>query len=507
MSVLRFAADADPDRALVAGVPDRKRGQSDRFVEGWTHRPAGDLAESVAVGRRSRVSAPGDTPLVKHDTGGSLGGSLVGDNRQRIDTGDPPSSHLEPRKCRQSDPRCWSEHGGCGGVVQRLTGLATTNRVASRTGRPRGTSHVQTVPSRTDERTMRASRELEAGRRSALPLRVDSLGDDTVGPATAYCTDIEGTELRVAIQDASTANLARETGEWYRFDGVVRSDSPGAELLCPSGDGSVERIVAPEQQSYPPPADLDDPWLVRLNASNKRVAVTVQPRPTDGMERLRVDEPETFEIGAVCFADCAGSGDTAVYHREEPDTQDEHHLLEHVVRDLSELEGAALVTRGNSPLGMLHARLALAAEGDIIDAGAQRALEGCFHADLTRVVVRAETDTLETAARQVGIETSPVSLDDYDIGSDPADWREDWAMDTVALPDVSDPRMSDRDYATLVERYLGAEGESAELAQLSRCLKRYASADLDLLCALVTEGATDRLGCPQLAGRHLVQST
>ena len=350
---------------------------------------------------------------------------------------------------------------------------------------------------------MNSSRELGTGRQSALPLRVDQVTDNTAGPTTVYCTDTEGTELRVAIQGSSTADLPRETGEWYRFDGVVRSDAPGAELLCAPGDSSAKRIDPPKRQTYPPPAELDDPWLVQLGASDERVALTVQPRPTDGMERLRVDDPETFEIGAVCFADCDGSGDTAVYHREEPDTSDEHHLLEHAVRDLSERKGATLVTRGSPPLEMLHARLALAAGGDIIDAGAQRVLDGCFHANVTSVAVRADSDTLEQAARQLGIETSPVSLGDYDIGSDPVDWREDWAMGTTTLSDSSDPRMSDRDYATLVERHLGADGESTELTQLSRCLKTYASADLELLCDLVTDGVADRLGCPRLTERRL----
>ena len=128
-------------------------------------------------------------------------------------------------------------------------------------------------------------------------------------------------------------------------------------------------------------------------------------------------------------------------------------------------------------------------------------LEECFHADAERVAVRARADTLVEAAQQLGIETGPVLLDDYDTGLNPADWRENWAMETTPLSNVSDPRMTDRDYSALVERYLGAEDESVDSAQLAQCLKAYASADLGLLRELATEGTVAQLGCPRLSGR------
>ncbi len=351
---------------------------------------------------------------------------------------------------------------------------------------------------------MSAARELTPERSSAVPLRVDHVTASPAEPtATVHCTDTEGTKLRVAVPEPSALDPQLETGRWYRFDGVVRATSPGAELLCPSGDSSAERIDAPERRTHPPLAELDDPWLVQLGASEQVIAVTVQPRPTDGAGSVRADDPETFEIGAVCFAHCDGTGDTTVYHREESATRDEHLLLEHVVEDLSAAAGTTLLTRGSDhrPLELLSQRLALAGEGDVVATGAEQVLAGCFHADADRVAIRAETDTLVEAARQLGIDTGSVLLDDYETGLDPADWRANWAIETTPLSGPSDPQMTDRDYATLVERYLGAEDEAVDSAQLSDCLKAYASADLGLLRGLVTEGAVAQLGCPQPSGR------
>jgi len=351
---------------------------------------------------------------------------------------------------------------------------------------------------------MRPSRESTDDGNSVVPLRVDRVADNPGEPARRlYCTDIEGTELRLTIRASSAADLPLETGEWYRFGGVVRAGSLEAELLFPPGDGSLERIDPPERRTPPSLSDADEPWLIQLGASEEIIAVTVQPRPTDVPRSVRAGDPETFEIGAVCFAYCDGSGDTAVYHREEPDTRDERLLLQHVVEDLSEAEGATLVAHGSdhSPLEMLYTRLALAARGELVDTGAERVLEECHHADPERVTVRAGADTLTGAARHLGIEVGPVLLDDYDIGVDLTEWREDWELGTLPLSDVSDPRMTDQDYATLVERYLGTGDGSAESTQLGQCLNSYASADLALLCGLVTHGTLDRLGCPQLAGR------
>ena len=322
---------------------------------------------------------------------------------------------------------------------------------------------------------------------------------------TLHCTDIEGTELRVAVQEPSTAESSLEPGEWYRFNRLVRSRSLGAHLLLPSESDGMERIEAPAPQTHPPLAERDAPWLVQLGASDERIALTVQPRPTDEPGNVRVGDPETYEIAAVCFAYCDRSGDATVYHREEPDPRDEQLLLEHVVEDLAEAEGATLVTRGYDrfPLEMLHQRLAQASGGDVIGTGAERVLEGCFHATPERVPIGSAADTVVEAARQLGIEVDPVLLSDYDIGIDRADWRGE--IDSVPLSDVSDPRMTDSDYATLVGRYLGPEDGSVDPAELARCLKAYASANLDLLRGLVAHGAMDRVGCLRLSERRLSQ--
>jgi hypothetical protein len=353
---------------------------------------------------------------------------------------------------------------------------------------------------------MKSSREIAAERGSAVSLRVDYVaGGPTEPVSTVHCTDIEGTEVQMTVKEQSATDIALETGEWYRFDGVVRSRSLGAHLLFSSGDSAVERIDAPKRRAYPPLSELDNPWLVQLGANDDCIAVTVQPRPTNERKRARAEDPKTFEIGAVCLAHCDRTGDATVYHREEPDTRDEHLLLEHVVDDLSEAAGATLVTRGSShsPLELLHQRLTRASDGDIVATGAERVLDKCFHASTEGVAVRAEADRLCKAATQFDIEVDPVLLSDYEIGTDPADWRESWETDDMPFSDVSDPRMTDRDYATLVERYLSIADESVESGELGRCLKAYASTDLSLIRKLVASGAMDRLGCRQLSGRLL----
>ncbi|PSP24733.1 hypothetical protein BRC61_01455 [Halobacteriales archaeon QH_10_65_19] len=75
------------------------------------------------------------------------------------------------------------------------------------------------------------------------------MGDGDV-TRTLYCTDVGGTELRVAIR------------------GV-----PGA----------------------------DPSW-----ESDDVVVLTVQPRPTDGSPSPRADAPESFEVGAVCSREPIG---------------------------------------------------------------------------------------------------------------------------------------------------------------------------------------------------------
>jgi len=351
---------------------------------------------------------------------------------------------------------------------------------------------------------MQTARTVTAEGGSAVPLRVDHITGGTAGSiSTLYCTDTEGTELQLTIRGISATNLPLETDEWYCFDGVVQSTSLGAQLVFPSEGGTIEPLDTPDRQPSPPVDDDDEPWLLQMGATDERIAVTVSPRPTHAPEKINVESPETFEIGAVCFAHCDRSCDATVYHREEPDRRDEQLLLQHVVEDLSSAEGATLVTHTNdpSPLKLLYQRLERASGGDIVPTEAEQVLTRCFHATTSGVAVRAETDTLSEAARQLDIGADPVSLDAYDIGIDPQDWREDWNLNSVPLSDVSDGRMIDRDYTTLVERYLTGGTESLDVAELARCLKSYVSADLDLLCDLVTHGTMDQLGCPRLQDR------
>jgi hypothetical protein len=350
---------------------------------------------------------------------------------------------------------------------------------------------------------MNPSREVTDEDALAVPLRVDHVTADPEGPAhTVYCTDIEGTELRLALEELPAADLPLETDEWYQFDGVVRSHSPTADLLLAAGDETVERIDAPEPQTHPPLSELEEPWVIQLGASNEVVAVTVQPRPRNGIASIKPADPETFEIGAVCFAYCDGSGETTIYHREEPNARDERLLLQHVVGDLSEVAGATLVTNGSTGLAlkMLRSRLALAAGGDVVAAGAEQVVDECFHATVESVAVRTGVDTDREAVQQLGAEAGPVLLSDYDIGSDPTDWREDWESDSMPFSERSDPRMADRDYTTLLEQYLRSEDKSGDSAQLAQCLKAYASADLSPLRELVTQGAVEQLACSRLAG-------
>lgn len=355
---------------------------------------------------------------------------------------------------------------------------------------------------------MTVLRKLEPQNSSALPLRVDYVIDShATPPAKIYCSDIEGTNVRVSIQEPSAVDTPWETGEWYRFDGVTPSKSLGAELVFRAGEGKAERIDTPERQEYPSVVEPETPWLIQLGTSDEVIALTVQPRPMSSNGNISVENPETYEISAVCFAYCDGSGDTTVYHREEPTTEDEHLLLEHVVDDLSEATRATLVTRGGNhvPLEMLYQRLRLASEGDIVGSGAEQVLEECFHASPESIAARAEVNTLAEIAQQRGIDNAQLQVSDYDIGIDPVDWRGNWEGEEMSLTDASDPQMTERDYATLVERYLGPKSESVDSAQLSRCLKDYASTELSLLRELVTHGSVDQLGCQRISGRLLTE--
>jgi hypothetical protein len=355
-----------------------------------------------------------------------------------------------------------------------------------------------------DEPEMRHPREIGDENVSTLPLRVDRVRDSTSGfGQTLYCTGADGIELRVTVDGVSDANRSWKTNQWYSFENVVQSRTHGTELLLPSEDGGAERIDTPEHRTHSSPVESEDPWLIQLGASDEVLGVTVQLRPTDAISGVRADDPASFEVGAVCLAPCGGSAEATIYHREEPDARDEQLLLQHVASDLSERKEATLVTRGVTrlPLEMLQARLDRAAGGDIVDAGAAQVLDGYFHANLSRVAARRNLDTLRSAAERLNIERSPVSLDDYDIGLDPVDWREGWKIDDSSLSSDSDPRMTDRDYATLVEQYLGTDEESHRTAELARCLKAYVRADWSLLCAVVASDAVDKLACSRLATR------
>jgi hypothetical protein len=333
---------------------------------------------------------------------------------------------------------------------------------------------------------------------STLPLRIDRITSDPRNAGrTLYCTSVDDTELRVGVPDCPGTDLTLTPDRWYRFDGVVRSGSPDAELLFPSQEGGVERIDAPERRTRRS-SDTEDPWLIQLGEADDTVAMAVQPRPTDGMEGIRPGDPGSFEIGAVCLAPCDGTDDRVVYHRENPDTHDEHLLLEHVVSDLSENAGMTLVTHGTrSPIRMLQARIDGAAGGGVVNAEAGEVLEKHFHADLRRATDRAGVDSLGAIAHDPDTEAGPVRFSDYDLGVDPADLRNDGPD----ITDVSDPRMTDRDYATLLEWHLDPDDETVEPGELARCLKAHASRDLPVLRAVATSDVVSQVGCSRLAGR------
>lgn len=355
-----------------------------------------------------------------------------------------------------------------------------------------------------DESLTVPSRQVSGERDSLVPLRIDRVrGDPEAAEQKLYCTDIEGTQLRVGLHQTSSTNQTWQSGRWYRFDGLVPSESLDVELRFPLTSGSVERIEPPESRTYPSPSELEEPTVVQIGASDTVMALAVQPRSTDEFRSVDARDPETFEIGAVCLAPCDGTSQTTVYHREEPATRDEHLLLDHVVEDLSRAAGATLVTpgKGRSSITLLSTRLALAADGDVVDTGAETVLDSCFHATTDHLLVRTQTDSITQAARKSDTETYPVSLDDFETGLSPADWRKDWDSMPEPLSTVSDPHMTERDYLTLVERYLGATDESSETAVLGRCLKAFAGADCDRINGLVTAGVMDHVGCSRLAGR------
>lgn len=353
-----------------------------------------------------------------------------------------------------------------------------------------------------DEHGMRRPGEVGPGGFSTLQLRVDRATGEADAPGrTLYCTGVDGTELRVAVDEGPDAERSWTTGQWYSFDGIARSRTHRAELLLSPDDGRAERTDTPEHGAHYSPAAVEEPWLIQLGTNDEVLGVTVGLRPSDGRRRARADDPGSFEVGAVCLAPCGGADEATVYHREDSDTRDEHLLLQHVTDDLSENKGATLVTHGTTrlPLEMLRARLDRAAGGDVVDSGAAQVLDGCFHANLARVAARRGVETLWSAAERLGIEVSPVLVDDYDIGLAPADWREGWNTDDSPPSGDSDPRMTDRDYATLVQRYLDAADESPEVMELAQCLKAHVRAEWSLLREVVASGAVDRLACSRLA--------
>ncbi|ESS11126.1 MAG: hypothetical protein A07HR60_02272 [uncultured archaeon A07HR60] len=355
-----------------------------------------------------------------------------------------------------------------------------------------------------DESPAVPSRQVSSERDLLVPLRIDRVMGNSEGTEQKlYCTDIEGTQLRVGIHQTSGADLTWQSGQWYRFGGLVRSETLDTELRFPPASGSAERVEPPERQTHPPLSELDEPPFVQIGANETVIALTVQPRSTDGSQSIDATDPETFEIGAVSLAPCDGASQKTVYHREEPPTRDEHLLLDHVVEDLSSAAGATLVTPGNSnsSIKLLSTRLALAANGDVVDTGAENVLDDCFHATTDQLLIRTQTDSIVQAAQESGTETHLVSLDDLETGLNPVDWRQDWETIPEPLSTVFDPQMIERDYLTLVDRYLESADESSETAALGRCLKAFASADCDRIRGLVTDGVMDQIGCSRLAGR------
>ncbi len=352
-----------------------------------------------------------------------------------------------------------------------------------------------------DEHAVRYPVEVAGETVSTLPLRVDRVVDGTeVTGQLLYCTGADGTELRVAVGEGPNVDRRWNTNRWYSFDGIGRAETRKAELLLSPEDGRAERIDTPEHGMQASPTDPDDPWLSQLGTSSEVLGVAVQVRPTGERRDVRAGDPESFEIGAVCLSPCGSTEEPTIYHREAPDTRDEHLLLQHVADDLAANQGATLLTRGTTPrpLTVLQTRLERAAAGDVVDSGAAQVLDGCFHANLTRVAARRGADTLRAVAEQLDVDVSPVLLSDYDIGIAPADWRESWSIDDSPLSGYSDPQMTDRDYAVLVQRYLDAADESPAVRELARCLKAHVRADRSLLRELVASDAVDQLGCSRL---------
>ena len=361
---------------------------------------------------------------------------------------------------------------------------------------------MQNVPVQVNDTQMIPSRAVTNGDDSVIPLRVDYITPNPMeSQGTLYCTDIEGTQLRVGVQESISADLDHEIDGWYRFDGIVRSQSLRAELRL-SGNGSIERIETPEKDTQPLLADLNDPTLIQMDSSAEVIGMTIQPRSASMTASVGATDPEGVEIGAVCLVHCDGTGETTVYHREEAHPQDEHLLLQHVVEKISGVERVTLVTHdhNNSQIEMLYDRVALAAEGEIIDSGAERVLDDCFHVTTEQVAIRTGADTVIQAARQMNIDVSSVLLDNYDIGIEQTDWRDDWEALPETLPSASVPRMTDQDYEVLLERYFDDESSSGDSAELARCLKAYASADLELIRGLIAQGVMDRLACSRVAG-------
>lgn len=191
-----------------------------------------------------------------------------------------------------------------------------------------------------------------------------------------------------------------------RSVGITR-DAPAVSVRS-----SVERIDTPERQTPQSPAEIDGPWLVQLGASDERSAVTVQLRPSDGTGSIRVDDSWTFETGTVRFAYCDRSGEAIIYHREEPKTRDDHRLLWHVGENLSEAEGATLVTCGSDHAlrEMFYHRLARVPGGSVVPTGGERVLDDCFHATQGSVAIRTAVDTLVEVVDQLDIEAGREGL-------------------------------------------------------------------------------------------------
>jgi hypothetical protein len=337
---------------------------------------------------------------------------------------------------------------------------------------------------------------------TTLRVRVDTITAHDEATALLHCTDAAGTMFRLAVADDGTGStIDWERGQWYRLTGIEpAAPTARAEARFSPATGECRPSSPPADAAADGSSDASTlPGLAPLGTFDDRLGVTVTVRPTT--EAPRSATSDSFEITAVCLAAFdRPAKDTVVYHREEADQHDERLLLEHVVADLADADQGLLVgwSDSHSPFATLQARLAALADGDVLPAGAARALDGFHVADLSQLGARHGADDAVATARALGLDADYPQVQGDGLDRSPATWREDWDGGTP-VTELSDPRMYRRDYLTLVDQYLTTTAdEDADRAALGTRLKAYASADLPVLQALADHEAAQPVGCRRL---------